>query len=200
MPRRRSSRSAGMPRSRSCSWIAIRPPPVPPSAAPDAVRDEPVQAQQRLAVRGAERVPALARPGEQVEVVLVGVGVVEVAGRAVRCAAGVSARRTSRGRRALAAPGERPRGRQPHHSAADHHDGHAFAHPSIFAVVVRAREPPRRPLGAHELRGVGCRRGIRLDLGRDRGRPARGQPQRGDLAAARSTAAPTRTAGRAAST
>ena len=127
-----------------------------PERGAGAVRDQPVQAQQRLAVRGAERVPALARPGEQVEVVLVGVGVVEVAGRAVRCAAGVSAREPLEDEGPLAAPGERPRGRQPHHSAADHHEGHAFAHPidlrrrSVFRVRRAARasrsdEPP--PVG-----------------------------------------------------
>ena len=80
-----------MPRSRSCSWIAIRPPPVPPSAAPEPCETSPCRRSSGSPSGRAERVPALARAGEQVEVVLVGVGVVEVAGRPVRRAAGVAA-------------------------------------------------------------------------------------------------------------
>ena len=104
-----SRSSTGMPRSRSCSWIAISPAPVPPSAAPAAVRDQAVQSQQRLAARRAERVPALAGQRQQIEVVLVGIGVVEVAGRPVRGAARVAAGEPARAREGARRAGSAPR-------------------------------------------------------------------------------------------
>ena len=182
-----------MPRSRSCRWIATRPPPVPP-AARGSVRDESVQPQHRLSARCAERVPALSGPHEQVEVVLVGVRVVEVAGRAVRRAVRVSAREPLEHEWPLAPAGQRPRGRQAHHASADHDDGHAFVHLSIFAgrrprgSPATIGAPDRRVVtgeqlgsGSDELGGAGCRSfGIRLHLGRDRGRTPGRQPERDD--------------------
>ena len=110
------------------------------------MRDETVQTQQRLAVGRSERIPALTGEREEVEVVLVGVGVVEVAGRAVRGPTGMAATESLEHKRALTAPGERPRGGQPHHAAPDDDDAGPFAHASIFA----GRESPvadgtRRP-------------------------------------------------------
>ncbi len=95
------------------------------------VRDEAVQAQDRLALYGAKRIPALAGAGEQIEIVLLRIGVVEVAGLAVRGALRVPACEPLEHDRALAAPGQRPARRQPHRSAAHHDDPHV-AHPSIL--------------------------------------------------------------------
>ncbi len=89
-----------------------------------AVRDESVQPQKRLAVDVSERIPAGTGAHEQVEVVLLAVGVVEVAGRAVRCAFVVSAGESLQHHGAKASAHQLPGRGQAHDARAHDHDVH----------------------------------------------------------------------------
>lgn len=91
-----------------------------------------MQPQQGFALDGAQGIPSLAGAREEVEVVRVGVRVVEVASLTVRGAAGVPAREALQHDRPLAAARELPRGRESHRPTADHHDA-----PVDHASIVR---------------------------------------------------------------
>ena len=109
-----------------------------------AVRDESVQAQQRLAVDLSERIPACSGAHEKVEVVLLVIGVVEVAGRSVRRALPVSTGEALEHHGAQSAPGQLPCGRESHHAAADHGDLHRIRRHAASWSSLSVSQPSTR--------------------------------------------------------